>query len=334
MMKKMLLPLLTLFLFCSCGLNKAKATEETVKSEKSVEQKVPLVVPVFDADSAYLFVAQQVAFGPRVPESKAHARCTDYFVSAFSRFGVKTQVQQGVVERFDGKIIKAKNIIASFNEAEKRRILLCAHWDSRPYSDNDSDEANWYKPILGANDGASGCGVLMELARQISFAKPNIGVDIVLFDMEDSGTPQFFQGQTKQHTWCLGSQYWAQTPHVKNYRAEYGILLDMVGAKDAMFYKERYSVHYAALVVDKIWQCAERLGYGNYFINELGGYIIDDHYYINELAGIPMVDIIQYCPSESGFGDYWHTQNDDMDIIDKNTLKVIGQTLLELIYQN
>ncbi|HHT60731.1 MAG: M28 family peptidase [Paludibacteraceae bacterium] len=331
-MKKTVTGLFIVCLLCSCNFCGSGATETTDTASASVQET--LVVPTFDVDSAYRYTAEQVAFGARVPESVAHKRCADYFVAQLTRFGATTMVQEGLVERYDGKLFTAKNIIASFDTINKRRVLLCAHWDTRPFSDNDPDEANWNKPVLGANDGASGCGVLMEVARIVGQQMPNIGIDIILFDAEDSGKPQFYTGAIQEHTWCLGSQYWARNPHKKNYRAEYGILLDMVGAPKATFYKERFSVNYAAFVVDNIWKTAAQLGYDHYFIDKIGTYIIDDHYYINELAGIPMADIIHTTSSETGFADYWHTQNDTMENVDKETLKAVGQTVLHILYTN
>ena len=179
--------------------------------------------------------------------------------------------QRADLTGYDGKTLKARNIIGAFNPDAKRRVLLCAHWDTRPWADNDPDEANHHKPILGANDGASGVGVLLEVARQLQQQAPAIGVDIIFFDMEDSGTPQFASSMgDDSHTWCLGSQYWARAPHVQGYNARFGILLDMVGGKGATFLREGYSMQHAPSVVKKVWKAAAKLGFGNYFIDEDG----------------------------------------------------------------
>ena len=160
---------------------------------------------------------------------------------------------------YDGTILKSRNIIGAYKPESKKRILLCAHWDSRPYADNDPDPKNHHTPILGVNDGASGVGVLLEIARQIQKEQPALGIDIVFFDSEDYGIPEFYDGKYKQDTWCLGSQYWARTPHVQNYNARYGILLDMVGGKDATFYYEGYSARTARSEMKKIWKKAHEL---------------------------------------------------------------------------
>ena len=211
--------------------------------------------------------------------------------------------------------------------------MLCAHWDSRPYADYDADKRNHRKPILGVNDGASGVGVLLEIARQLQQQAPSIGIDIIFFDAEDYGTPYFHKGAYKEHTWCLGSQYWGRIPHEPNYNARYGILLDMVGGKGATFYQEIFSKRTANKQMNDIWNTAHRLGFGSFFPKKEGTEVTDDHVYVYEYRKIPCVDIINYDPhGNTGFGDFWHTMNDNMEIIDRNTLYAVGQTLLDVIY--
>lgn len=173
---------------------------------------------------------------------------------------------------------------------------------------------------------------MLEIARQIGQKDPGVGIDIIFFDAEDYGTPEFVDDY-KADTWCLGTQFWAKNPHVPNYRADFGILLDMVGAKDATFFKEGTSLKKAPNIVDMVWRTARDLGYGKFFINATGGYITDDHQYVIEGRNIPCIDIINYDPdNDHGFGWYWHTQKDNMDNIDRETLKAVGQTVLEVIY--
>jgi Zn-dependent M28 family amino/carboxypeptidase len=313
----------------SCGNKRAGDTPVAAKTEISVHSSPP----VFDADSAYMYVANQVAFGPRVPNTEAHKACGDYLISELKRCGVSLFVQETVLTAYNGARLQARNIIGSFNPEDNKRLLLFAHWDSRPYADHDADEANHRKPVDGADDGASGVGVLLEIARQLGQHNPGRGIDIIFFDAEDYGTPAFAQSRMTD-PFCLGSQFWAKNPHVKNYRAEYGILLDMVGAKNAVFFKEGVSVHYAAPFVEKVWNTARNLGYGKYFIHAAGGSITDDHVYVIKGRNIPCIDIIHYDPdTDSGFAHYWHTVNDTMDNIDRETLKAVGQTLLEVIYR-
>ena len=318
-----LLLVCTICFFAACA-GKSKSDQ---KSEDMV------LVPQFSSDSAYQFVQRQVDFGPRVPGTKEHAACADFFVKTLESFGAQVKVQNGEAVLYDGRTMKLKNIIATYNPDASKRILLCAHWDTRPYADHDKNPANHHTPILGANDGASGVGVLIEVARQLHLQRTNVGVDLIFFDLEDWGTPDFYVGNQREDSWCLGSQYWAKQASQNSYKADFGILLDMVGAPSAQFYKEQISTYYASFAVDKVWDTAQSLGFGTYFVNKSGGAITDDHLYVNKLANIPCIDIIQYNPyGDSGFGDYWHTLDDTMKNVDKNTLYVVGQTLLQVIY--
>ncbi|MEG1544810.1 MAG: M28 family peptidase, partial [Tannerellaceae bacterium] len=280
---------------------------------------------------AYLFVEEQVAFGPRVPNTEGHRACGNYLTAQLKRFGAKVYEQEMLLTAYDKTSLKTRNVIGSFNPENSKRILLFAHWDTRPYADNDPNPANHFKAIDGADDGASGVGALLEIARQMGLKHPNTGVDIIFFDAEDYGTPEFITDYTPD-TWCLGTQFWAKNPHVPGYKAEFGILLDMVGSKGATFFKEQTSMRYAAHIVDNVWETARNLGYGKYFINSTMGAITDDHQYVISGRGIPCIDIINYDPQADGFGAYWHTLDDTMKNIDRETLKAVGQTVLEVVY--
>lgn len=323
-MSKINLLLMITLLAVGCNKTQQKTTANPVESK--------IQVPVFSSDSAYQFVRQQVNFGPRVPNSKAHQLCSEYLSATLTRFGATVTEQRATLTAFDGTKLNSVNIIGSFNVESKDRILLFSHWDSRPWSDHDPDKSKRNQPVSGANDGASGVGVLLEMARQLGIQKPNIGIDIIFFDAEDYGATENTTGNSED-SYCLGTQYWCKNPHTPNYTAHYGILLDMVGAPDAKFYKEQISMQFAAHVVNSVWSTASKLGFGQYFIDDQGGGITDDHLYVNKLANIPSIDIIQYDPaSGSGFGAYWHTTNDTMENIDKNTLLAVGTTLLNVVY--
>jgi Zn-dependent M28 family amino/carboxypeptidase len=305
-------------------------------SETHSISETRITLPDFDADSAFYFVAKQVTFGPRVPGTKAHEQCANWLQQAISAYADKVEMQVFSARVWNGEIRHGKNIIASFSPEKRSRILLAAHWDSRPTADHDPDPRNWHKPVLGANDGGSGVGVLLEIARQLSINKPNVGVDIIFFDLEDYGTPQFAKSATRAdtETWCLGAQYWSRNPHKSNYFANYGILLDMVGYKNPRFGKEEFSMQFAPNIVNKVWRTAQTLGFGNVFVNERTTEILDDHYFVNRLARIPMINIIHYdSQTGTGFFPYWHTVSDDLSKIDKNTLRIVGQTVLAQIYQ-
>jgi len=313
------------------GCNSKNQKTDSSKSQKPKTSKIN--TPVFNGDSAYQYVAQQVAFGPRVPNTKEHAACAQYLSSELKRFGADVIVQEADVVAFDNTILKAKNIIGQFNPEKNNRLLLFAHWDTRPFADYDPDKTKQNSPIDGANDGGSGVGVLLEIARQIGKTGHNLGIDIIFFDAEDYGQPAHINLPQKEDTWCLGSQYWGKNPHKANYTARYGILLDMVGAKNALFYRELYSQRFAPELLNKVWNTASDLGYGHHFVYDQGGMITDDHVYVNQLRNIPCIDIIQHDPaSPTSFGAFWHTHDDNMDAIDKNTLKAVGQTVLEVIY--
>ncbi|MCB0516423.1 MAG: M28 family peptidase [Chitinophagales bacterium] len=317
--------LLSIAYFQACKNNE---TETKKPSTPSATTPAPdIKVPTFNADSAYQFVAKQVSFGSRVPGTTAHDQCGQWLQTKLGSYADSIFIQEAPVSFFDKKTTM-KNIIGTFNTTATRRILLLAHWDSRLYADQDTDEKNHNQPVMGANDGASGVGVLLEIARQLqqSPISKNLGVDILLVDAEDNGN--------NGGNWCLGSQHWAKNPHVPNYKAEFGILLDMVGAKDAVFNVEGYSAYFAPRVVQKVWSTANKIGYSSYFQLKQVNEIIDDHFYINDIAKIPTIDIIQYDPSvrEKGFPEHWHTVHDTMENIDKNTLKAVGQTVLTVLY--
>lgn len=296
--------------------------------------KAPTVAPDFNADSAYAYVEKQSEFGPRIPNTQAHVDCGDYIVSQFKRFGATVIEQKADLIRFDKVVLKSRNIIASYNPDKSDRILILAHWDSRPFADNDPNPENYNKPVDGVNDGASGIGVMIELARMMATKNPAIGIDLLCVDAEDVGAPSFFKGKSSEDDWCLGSQYWAKNPHTPGYSARFGILLDMVGSSDAVFYKDQISMTYASGIADRIWKKGQSLGYGQYFRDGEGGYITDDHVYINKLAKIPCVDIIHFDPnSQQGFPAHWHTLDDTMKNISKQTLKAVGQTVAEIIYE-
>ncbi len=329
MFKKLLIISLVLFSMTSCD-NK----QNSKPAAQPAPQVKQVVIPDFNADSAYNYVKKQLDFGPRVPGSVAHKQCAEWFVDFFSGKADTVYVQDFRTRLYDGRGIDGKNIIAAFNPEAKKRILLAAHWDSRPFADHDPDKNNWNTPIDGANDGASGVGVLMEIARVLNDNPVNIGVDIILFDLEDYGAPYFLNLMTNDD-WALGSQYWAKNPHIYNYRAYFGILLDMVGASNAKFPKEYYSQQFAPALSNDVWKIARELGYDEYFTNELGHPINDDHIYVNAIARIPMIDIIHLeNNSESSFYPYWHTVKDNIEQIDPKTLGMVGDVVVNVLYRN
>ncbi|MEM6394808.1 MAG: M28 family peptidase [Bacteroidota bacterium] len=283
-------------------------------------------IPKFNRDSALQYVADQVAFGPRVPNTPEHAAGRDYLISQLQRFGASTSRQDFSVKAYTGTILNGSNIIGQIKPENPRRILLAAHWDSRHIADSALNGGDPNAPVDGADDGASGVGVLLEIARILGQNEIDLGVDIVFFDAEDHGI------SNDPNSWGLGAQHFSKNLPIP--KPEYGILLDMVGAKGATFPVEGYSQKFAPDVVLKVWRLANQLGYNSYFLNEMGAAITDDHYFVNTIANIPMIDIIHRTKgTTTGFGEHWHTDQDNMSIIDKRTLKAVGQTVLTLLYK-
>lgn len=328
------------FFMVSCGLRTQTASETVISTP---------VGPAFCADSALQYCQTQCDFGPRTMNSQAHEDCAQWIVAKFQNFGLAVTTQKADLKGYNGTILKSTNIIASYKPELQDRILICAHWDSRPWADNDPDEANHFTPIIAANDGASGVAVMLELARLISSPKLGearrglnegqsdslgIGIDFICFDAEDWGVPQWSEVTDDGNSWALGAQYWAANPHVKGYKARFGILLDMVGGEGAQFYQEGMSLQYARNIVDKVWRAAQIVGYGSLFPQQAGGKITDDHIPVNRVAKIPCIDIIPYYPdcAQSSFGPTWHTVNDDMAHISPTTLQAVGQTLVQVIF--
>lgn len=295
-------------------------------SSQAADEPVATTTVDFNTDNAYKLVKAQCDMGPRVPGTQAHAKCAQWLEENLQQNCDSVVVQEAQVKTFDGKNLNIKNLVGIINPASGDRILLLAHWDCRPWADNDPDPSKRTQPVMGANDAASGVGVLLELARLMKETKPSIGVDILLVDAEDWGTNDV------EDSWALGTQYWSKHPHVEGYSPRFGILLDMVGARGAKFSKEIMSMQYASDVVNEVWSKAQESGYGNYFSNSVGGAITDDHVQVNN-AGIKCIDIIDMrMDSDTGFFDGWHTTSDTMQWIDKAVLKAVGQTVANVIY--
>jgi len=311
-----------------------------VKTPPVVEPTAPVIkrtipVPAFSGDSAYAHVAAQVAMGPRTANSEGHKQVREYITGNLERYGATVTVQDFPTKFYDGTRVTGYNIVGSFNPEASKRIFLCAHYDTRPIADSDLADPNRYnEPILGADDGGSGVGALLEVARLLS-ENPftEMGVDLVFFDLEDNGKPD---GQTREdmYTWALGAQYWAASPHVTGYNPKFGILLDMVGAENAVFGREQFSKEYAGQYQNRIWDLAKKMGKGERFVNANIGQAIDDHYFVNSIAGWPTVDIIhKKIGGQSGFGDHWHTHNDNLDVISAETLGDVGQVVTAVVYR-
>lgn len=323
LVKKLLsISLAALALLGACG---SKSDKDSATAQAAADSPAPLAdAPAFSADSAYSFVERQVAYGPRVPGSEAHTRTAQWLASQLRGRGAETTVQEADLKAFDGTVLHARNIFGRFAPENPRRVLLLAHWDSRPWADNDPDPANHTKPVPGANDGASGVGVLLEMARLLQQKQPAVGVDILFVDAEDYGT------DGDDLSWALGARHFVENPPVEGYAPEAVVLLDMVGGKDARFAREQFSAYYAPGLLNSVWAAAERVGESARFTNEIGGMITDDHREFQN-AGLQAIDIIEYCP-DTGFNPRWHTLADDMSGISAETLGAVGRVVTEWLY--
>jgi len=317
-------PLLFTAFSCQSGQGGSATQQATTTSQTTTQT----AVPEFDATATYQLIQKQVDFGPRVPGSPAQKACADWLAEQLQPYCDSVYRQNVTVTAGNGKSLPCMNIIGVIHPEATHRVLLLAHWDTRPWADQDKTEKD--KPILGADDGGSGTAVLLSISKILKEhpLPKDWGVDILLADVEDYGKSEW-----GDDSYALGTQYWAHHPHVAGYKAQAGILLDMVGAKNARFPLEAYSQQHAGNVQQDVWQAAAKAGYSSYFVYENGGQITDDHVPVNEILKIPTIDIINLpAGSMTGFGRHWHTHQDNMDIIDQNTLKAVGQTLLQYLY--
>ncbi len=308
--------MLALTLGTSCASSGSRTAATTAEESAVVE------APAFDGDSAYAYVARQVQAGPRVPNTEAHRRIGDWLAAELRRHGARVIEQPMTLTAFDGTRLNGRNIFGQYNPEATSRILLLAHYDCRPWADHDPDPAKRSLPVDGANDGASGVGVLLELARQLKALPPSIGVDILFADAEDWGS------EGDDESWAMGTRYFAQNPPVAGYAPDEAILLDMVGAPDAVFPREWFSQQSAPGLLTALWATADELGLGERFADRPGGAINDDHIELIRV-GIPAVDIIDL--RDSGFNDRWHTTSDTMEGISAQTLREVGQVITAYI---
>ena len=299
--------ILLVFIAFSCNKN----TEENKYSKNN---NIILTPPNFDSDRAWSYLIDQTNFGPRNPNSIGHDRALQYLFSKLKE-SADTVLIQNFNQSGYNEFLNLSNIFASFNLNEKNRILLLAHWDTRPRAEY--DKTNKDKPIIGANDGASGVAVLLEIANALKNNKLNFGIDILLTDGEDYGK------QSDLEYFSLGAKYFAKNiPN--NHLPKFAILVDMVGDSNLNIPIEINSLKYAPDIVKKVWDTAEELHISE-FNKSTGNEIYDDHIPLNEV-GIPTIDIIDF------EYEYWHTQNDLPKYCSKNSLQSVGKVLLHFIY--
>ena len=272
----------------------------------------------FDKNRAYDYLKKQCEFGPRFPGSSGHIPTRDYLVNELKQFTNNVRTQGfSAVNFMENKRARGFNIIASFKKGSPK-LLLCAHWDSRPLADQDPEKENRSKPILGANDGASGVAVLLEIAQILKNQPPPVPVDIVLFDAEDMGR------ESHSNEFSQGSRFFAKNL-AHDYKPNAAILLDLVGDKDLQLYIEENSNEFAPQLVKQVWNIAKQLNIPE-FINEPRYAVTDDHLPLIDV-GIPAIDIIDF--------DYphWHTIEDTPDKCSPESLEKVGQVVLKFVYQ-
>lgn len=274
--------------------------------------------PRFDGAAAYQLVRKQLSFGPRIPGTEAHRRQAEWM-----REYLAARADTLIVQRFehltvDGETIELVNVFARFNPDAGQPILFLAHWDTRPAADQAHDPEGRKAPVPGANDGASGTAVLLQLAEMLAESPPPRAVDILLVDGEDYG--DFSLGQDV----FLGSRHFAANMPA-GYDPDFGVLLDMVGDRDLEIYVEGNSNRLAPGVVDRVWRVAARLGFGDVFHKEVRHTVNDDHIPLNE-AGIPTINIIDFDYP------YWHTPEDTADKVSASSLGVVGTVMARLAY--
>lgn len=295
-------------------------------SELIPQEDVHVAIPQFNTDSCYALLQQQVDFGKRYMNTPEHENCKSWLMQTLGSYDFEVIPQAFAATAYDGQTLEGTNIIGRYNPQVQERLLLCAHYDTRHIADKDTLDTG--SPIDGADDGASGVAVILEIARQVKNNPIPMGLDIIFFDAEDYGSDQ----PGNDYSWGLGSQHWSKNVHAEPYEVKYGILLDMVGSTGATFPKEGFSRQSAAAQVDKIWRLAQAMQKEKYFVNREAGFYTDDHRFIIENTDIPMVDIINI-KADGQFGSYHHTHADNMEVIDKQTLQAVGQVILATVYK-
>lgn len=290
-------------------------------------------IPAFRSDSAMNNIEGLLSFGPRVPGTDAQGMAAEWLEQELTRHNAQVEVSRSEATAYNGTRLPIINITGSYNPEARMRVLILAHWDSRHIADNDPDPSKRNQPVMGANDGASGCGVMLELARLAAQKNPKVGLDLLFTDAEDYGAPDDWKGSHDADFWALGTQAWCKEKRKQGYKAQYGILLDMVGAPDATFYYEYYSTRYAREYLNIVWTRAREMGYSNLFIAEDGAGVTDDHVAVNKILGVPCIDIIDTRTDDQTFYPYWHTSQDTMDKLSAETIQKVGNVLTSLLWK-
>jgi len=273
----------------------------------------------FNASTAFTYLQQQMAFGPRIPNTPGHEKMGDWLLTTLRARADTVSVQEFRWVTKKGANLRLRNFFARFRPQAADRVLFLAHWDTRPFADKSQNLGQQRMPVPGANDGASGVAVLLGLADVLKATPPTIGVDLLFVDGEDYGD---FNDSTET---LIGARYFAKHQPAA-YTTLYAVLFDMVGDKDLQFYQEGYSMAAAPEVVQRVWQTADRLGYSKVFIPRAGQTLIDDHVPLQQ-AGIRTIDVIDF-----DF-PYHHTTEDTIDKVSAESLQIVGDVAVALVRQ-
>lgn len=325
-MKKYFLIVASFFILIVILIGCKKKDEPVIVQKPNFSLKETAQFPLFDSSNAYNYVIKQLSFGSRNPNSKGHNEAKLFLLKELNLYADEVIEQNFNYPGYDEKL-SLTNIIARFNPTDKNRIFFCAHWDSRPRADKETDSSLINKPIPGANDGASGVAILLELARILKENPVSYGIDLILFDGEDYGKENDIQN------FCIGAKYFSIHPP-NNFNPYFGILLDLVGDKEAVFYKEGTSINYAEDIVNIVWKIAQQIG-AYRFNDKVKGHIYDDHVPLNQ-AGFKTINIIDQelvgWDMNNPRRQYWHTHKDDISNISELTLGDVGKVLVYLVY--
>lgn len=275
----------------------------------------------FDAERAFEDLHSQCDLGPRNPNSDGAEAAIQFYSSILKPLADTLHLQNFELDDpYSTDKLNLTNIVARFQPQKTQRIILCAHWDTRPRAEYDPSAPE--KPMIGANDGASGVAILLEIARQLQTNPVNPGIDIILFDGEDYGEPSDLQH------YLLGSRYYVDHPFLP--MAQQVILLDMVGDAELNIKVDPVSYRSAPRLVEEIWAMANDIGYDQFQL-VAGASMYDDHVPFIE-KGIQAIDIIDFeYPGPDNA--YWHTHEDSPDKCSAESLEAVGNTLLSWLYQ-
>ena len=272
----------------------------------------------FAGERAFGYLQQQMQFGPRIPGTPGHERTGDWILAHLRATADTVAIQSFTHVTRRGASLHLRNFLARFRPTVSERVLLLAHWDTRPRADQSPNLGQQRLPVPGANDGASGVALLLGLADVLKAKPPAVGVDLLFVDGEDYG-----DFATDSNDVLIGSRYFAGH-QPSGYPPLFAVLFDMVADKDQQFYYEGNSQAVAPEVVDRVWRAAADLGYSRVFLPGVKHTLIDDHVALQK-AGIHAIDVVDFDYP------YWHTTDDTIEKVSAASLQVVGDVAVALV---